>query len=361
MASSQSERKHVFISYSHVDAEWLRRLKVHLKPLEREGAIDLWSDDNIKAGSKWRKEIREAIKKAKVAVLLISADFLASEFIVNDEMPPLLTVAEKEDAVILPVIVSPCMFEQTESLSKFQAVNPPTKPLIGISKAEQEEVFVNVVKVIVNSLREQDDNKETEMDVSTIEEIKQERQKKKKTSPKSKPIREKKITTFRSTPAPLSKREIKAIFVEKDFFDRDIYDSGNGFNNDFEIQEDGKVVLDHASGLMWQRSGSGASYKNFEEVNAYIRQLNSKSLAGYSDWRLPTLEEAMSLMKSTENKDELYIDAKFDEEQEWIITSDPYKGFFGPSASSAWVVDFGNGSCGSNDFIDDGDYDRAVR
>lgn len=82
-------RTKVFVSYSHVDAEWLKRLQVHLKPLERQGLVERWDDTRIAAGQKWQTEIRNAIDSAAVAILLISADFLASDFIDRDELPPL--------------------------------------------------------------------------------------------------------------------------------------------------------------------------------------------------------------------------------------------------------------------------------
>lgn len=357
---SQSQRKHVFISYSHADTEWLRRLKRHLKPLEREGAIDLWSDSVIKPGSKWREEIRTAVEKAKVAILLISADFLASDFIDKDELPPLLTAAEKEDAIILPVIVSKCMFDRKKSLSKFQAVNPPDEPLNGMGEAEQEEVFDKVARIIDDMVIQQDDNKETEKIVSSIEEIQPKEQTKKKTSRKAKWNREKKTTLFRSTPTPLLKREVKKMLVERDFFASDWNPGGRGFNNDFEIQEDGKVVFDRASGLMWQQSGSDNDKSN-KEAQTCIAVLNRKHFAGFDDWRLPTMEEAMSLLTPVKNSDELYIDQIFDKNQVWIWTSDPYSGIFGPSASRAWVVGFNYGNCLDHLYYFDDYYVRAVR
>ena len=133
---------------------------------------------------------------------------------------------------------------------------------------------------------------------------------------RSEPINEKETMTMRSEPMILSKKEVKTMLIEKDFFDKEWYAGGTGFSNDFKIQEDGKVVFDYASGLMWQQSGSYTKYKNFEEVNTYIRQLNSKSFAGYSNWRIPTLEEAITLMEPDRNSGGLYIDSKFDKKTE---------------------------------------------
>jgi formylglycine-generating enzyme required for sulfatase activity len=152
MSLRKNERTTVFMSYSHQDTDWLKRLRVHLKPLERDYHIDIWDDTKILPGSKWREEIERAVRAARVAVLLITADFLASDFIASDELPPLLVAAEREGALILPVIVSPSRFLKTKTLSQFQAVNDPSRPLIDMSRGEQESVFVGVAESIENSL-----------------------------------------------------------------------------------------------------------------------------------------------------------------------------------------------------------------
>jgi len=148
----KTERTKVFISYSHQDADWLKRLRVHLKPLERDYNIDIWDDGKLKAGANWKQEIEAAVAAAKVAVLLISADFLASDFISDNELPPLLEAAKKEGATILPVIVSPSRFLRIRDLAQFQSVNDPNTSLIKMSKGEQEEVFVQITEYIETTL-----------------------------------------------------------------------------------------------------------------------------------------------------------------------------------------------------------------
>jgi len=133
------ERGHkLFVSYSHKDRQYLDRLLVHLRPLERAGKIELWSDNKIRVGDRWRAEIQTALERSTVAVLLLSADFMASEFIVQDELPPLLKAAEERGVRILPLVVKPCRFLRDPSLSQFQSANLPSTPFIMLSEGEQE-------------------------------------------------------------------------------------------------------------------------------------------------------------------------------------------------------------------------------
>lgn len=135
------DHKTVFVSYSHKDIAYLERLRVHLKPLERKSLIQLWSDTVIQSGEKWKREIEKALGKSAIAVLLISADFLASDFIVDNELQPLLKSAEQKGTIILPLILKPCRFMREPSISQFQAINNPSKPLCMLTEYEQEDIY----------------------------------------------------------------------------------------------------------------------------------------------------------------------------------------------------------------------------
>lgn len=151
----RATRNKVFISYSHFDKEFLSDVKRHFKPFE--GKVDYWDDSKISPGQKWREEIEKAIKETKVAILLVSTDFFGSDFIVSDELPPLLEAAEKDGAVILNVIIKPCLFEEFGHLNQFQAMNPPDRPVLKMNVEEREELYVNLVRQTIKILNEAKD------------------------------------------------------------------------------------------------------------------------------------------------------------------------------------------------------------
>ncbi len=138
---NNTNRKKVFISYAHEDELFVKRLLIHLKPLEKKGLIDAWSDRRISPGSLWRNEIEKELKNAYAAILMISADFLSSDFIIDNELPPLLASAQNEGVTIIPVILKPCRFVREPILSKFHAVNSPEEPLSGLNEHNCELIY----------------------------------------------------------------------------------------------------------------------------------------------------------------------------------------------------------------------------
>jgi|GEM_PF-2420151 len=161
---------------------------------------------------------------------------------------------------------------------------------------------------------------------------------------------------YRRQPKQLSEDEVATMLERHNFFDKRKNENGFATAKAFEIQEiNGEaVIVDSESGLMWQKSGSLRSMW-FESAQQWIAELNRTGYAGYDDWRLPTLEEAMSLTKKERRNGDIYIDAMFDKNQTSIWTADVTM-----TGSRAWVVFFNYGSCFPNCF-DFNNYVRAVR
>jgi internalin A len=143
-----TSRSGVFISYSHRDERWLKDLEIHLKPYVRNAPVNAWSDKKIKPGSRWPDEIRAALASAEVAVLLVTPNFLASDFIYEKEFLPLLNEAEQGGVRILWIPVRPSAYAQSP-LRHYQAVIDPKKPLASMKKAEQDTAWVGICKEIV--------------------------------------------------------------------------------------------------------------------------------------------------------------------------------------------------------------------
>jgi len=151
------EREQVFISYSHKDKVWLDKLQTMLKPMIRNQTISVWDDTKIQAGVKWKAEIEQALARASVAVLMVSPDFLASDFIADHELPPLLDAALKEGVKIIWIPISYCLYDETE-IGEYQAVHNPNQPLDALSPADLNQALVKISKIIKTAVTESSQN-----------------------------------------------------------------------------------------------------------------------------------------------------------------------------------------------------------
>jgi hypothetical protein len=139
-------RDHVFISYSHADGKWLNMLLEQLKPLANKG-LDVWSDRDISPGQEWPVEVDNYLNRAKVAVLLVSANFLNSDFIRVQELPRLLEAAQLEQVTILPVLISACLWDETD-IGKYQSPINPKPPLKALLGHKRDQAFVKIARAI---------------------------------------------------------------------------------------------------------------------------------------------------------------------------------------------------------------------
>lgn len=170
----------------------------------------------------------------------------------------------------------------------------------------------------------------------------------------------------RSKGVTLVKSGVKIMLAEQDFYDSYESKYGQGIEHFYVCYglEEDSLIVDLATGLTWQRSGSENKMPYKKEISQYIRELNTRKLGGYSDWRLPTLEEAMSLMEPKKNDAGLHIASIFNKKQSQIVTADRN---YDSWLSFSWYVSFDRGFCSDHGISfstapgDYGDYVRAVR
>ncbi len=121
MDTSPKTAPKIFISYSHKDEIWKDKLISHLGLLMREGRVNVWNDRQIKPGDEWNKEIEKAIHEAKIAIMIISVDYLNSDFIRGEEVPILLDKRKTEGMRLIPLIAWPCGWKRVPWLKDLQA------------------------------------------------------------------------------------------------------------------------------------------------------------------------------------------------------------------------------------------------
>jgi hypothetical protein len=140
-------RDGVFFSYSHHDAVLLNKLKGVLTPVRNQ--IQMWDDGEIEPGERWRQQIEAELARASVAVLLVSPDFLKSEFIQKNELAPLLKSATAGGCKILWINVTASMVDYTE-IGEYQALHKDPA-LSTLSEAELGE-YLQKIAVKIHQL-----------------------------------------------------------------------------------------------------------------------------------------------------------------------------------------------------------------
>ncbi len=142
----------VFISYAHTDENYRKELEKHLSVLKRNNYIDTWTDREIVAGQNWGNQISKELEEAKVILLLISSDFLASNYCYDIEMKKAIERHNNKEAFVVPIILRYCDWSNTP-FSVIQGLPVNAKPIRDWS--DQDQAFLNIVdgiKILLNSI-----------------------------------------------------------------------------------------------------------------------------------------------------------------------------------------------------------------
>ena len=142
----------VFYSYSHADVRMLERLRTHMAMLRRQGLITEWYDREIEAGSEWRQEIAHELEAADVILLLVSANFLASDFCFEEEMTRAVERARDGEALLIGVMLKPVDGWESTPFAEFQLVPRGAKPITKWS--DPDEGYKDVVESIRAALED---------------------------------------------------------------------------------------------------------------------------------------------------------------------------------------------------------------
>lgn len=146
----------VFISYSHKDEEFKDELVTMLAGLQRRGVVDAWQDRRIEAGDEWLKEIEGALDTCDMAVLLVSADFLASRFITEKELPVFIKRREKEGMIVVPIFVRDCLWRSEPFIADLQGLPADGKAVITFPKAngDRDRTWMKIAEEIERRAKE---------------------------------------------------------------------------------------------------------------------------------------------------------------------------------------------------------------
>jgi len=153
----------IFCCYARKDKPLLSELRTHLMPLQRQGYITLWADTDIDAGTEWEEEINKHLNTAQIILLLVSSDFIASEYCYGKEMTRAMERHKAGEAQVVPIILRPVLWKHAP-FGILQALPTDAKPIIGSTWHNQDEALLDVAngiqKIVRRLLRGEEEQKE---------------------------------------------------------------------------------------------------------------------------------------------------------------------------------------------------------
>jgi hypothetical protein len=136
----------IFFSYAHADDEWRDRLRKQLRPWERQGEIVCWCDRQIPPGGEWKIEIETQLSQADIILLLVSPDFLDSDFCMEQEYPRAIARHESEGTCVIPVLLRPCLWKR----SIYNTLQAYPKDLVPVTSwRDSEDALQNIAEGIL--------------------------------------------------------------------------------------------------------------------------------------------------------------------------------------------------------------------
>ena len=152
MATSSSQDIELFLCYAHEDEELRQNLEKQLRALSRQGLIDVWHDGQIFAGAEWEGEINKHLNTAQIILLLISPDFMDSDYCYGIEMRRAMDRHWRGEAHVIPIILRPTLWQEAP-FGKLQALPTGAIPIVSRKWHNQDEAFLNIaegIKRVVN-------------------------------------------------------------------------------------------------------------------------------------------------------------------------------------------------------------------
>lgn len=290
----------IFISYAREDHAAALRLYQDLKRV----GLNPWLDtEGLIPGQRWKTTITQAIHNSRYFIALLSSSSVSGKGFVNKEIAEALESLEMypdSEVFLLPIRLNECQPAHAR-LSDLHWVD---------MFPSWDEGLIKILNAFAGG----------QPGIS-----------------------------LRSHTLSLSEHAASEMIRERGFYEVGENPTGRGIKHEYVLQSDNRIVLDKTTGLFWKRT----AYKSvsLDGAREYLKALNQEKYCGFEDWRLPTLEEAMSLVEPQEYGEAGFYLAPVFQGAAWIWTAD----LSGKRDEGAWIVFYNSGSCGAC-YINGGKY-----